>query len=233
MFDHINFNGRYTITRPELGGGLRPLRDLHDHLVSLGGVGDSQAEYGEFTTLCMVWRYGLYWVRSRRIWLAWCAPTPRRGVWLNEGRRTLVSHGPLGPEPEPTQKIVDLSGETTEGGSDLQGIAAVPDEAVPQSTPAEIDLAKEPKGTDPTISLEQIRGKLELFKIFRIDFLMGVKKFGPAVTAALALLILTVAAVLLIYFAPAYTAAILVGYSVFAALLILLVWLSGRGGHDN
>jgi hypothetical protein len=27
MFDHINFNGRYTITRPELGGSLRPLRD--------------------------------------------------------------------------------------------------------------------------------------------------------------------------------------------------------------
>jgi hypothetical protein len=62
---------------------------------------------------------------------------------------------------------------------------------------------------------------------------MGVKKFGPAVTAAFALLILTVAAVLLIYFAPVYTAPILVGYSVFAALLILLVWLSGRGSHDN
>jgi hypothetical protein len=145
----------------------------------------------------------------------------------------LIPPGPLAPEPEPTQEIVDLSGETTEGGSDLQGIAAVPDEAVPQSTPAEIDLAKEPKGKDPTISLEQIRGNLEVFKIFKLDFLMGVKKFGPAVTAALVLLILTVAAVLLIYFAPVYTAAILVGYSVFAALLILLVWLSGRGGHDN
>jgi Tn3 transposase DDE domain len=27
MFDHINFNGRYPIARPDLGGGLRPLRD--------------------------------------------------------------------------------------------------------------------------------------------------------------------------------------------------------------
>ncbi len=28
MFDHINFNGRYPIIRPDLGGGgLRPLRE--------------------------------------------------------------------------------------------------------------------------------------------------------------------------------------------------------------
>lgn len=27
QFDHINFNGRYPISRPDLSGGLRPLRD--------------------------------------------------------------------------------------------------------------------------------------------------------------------------------------------------------------
>jgi hypothetical protein len=27
MFDHINFNGRYPIARPDLGNNLRPLRD--------------------------------------------------------------------------------------------------------------------------------------------------------------------------------------------------------------
>jgi len=27
QFDHINFHGRYPKTRPDLAGGLRPLRD--------------------------------------------------------------------------------------------------------------------------------------------------------------------------------------------------------------
>lgn len=149
----------------------------------------------------------------------------------------MVSPEPLGPEPEPTEEIVDLSGETTEVVSDLQGAAAVPEEVVPQSTPAELDLTKGSQGDPPkdlTIVVDEyIHGTFEALKIFKLGFGVGVKKLGAAVHAAAALGMLTVAAVLLIHFARDYTGSILVGYSVIAALLILLAWLDGRGGRDD
>ena len=145
---------------------------------------------------------------------------------------------PLGPEPEPTEEIVDLSGETTEVGSDLQG----PEEVVPQSTPAELDLTKESQGVPPkdlTIVLDHINVSFEAFKM-KFRFAVSVKKLGAAVHAAaaqfvlaVALLVLVAATVLLIHFALGYTGWILVGCSVIAALLILLAWLGGRGGRDD
>lgn len=172
--------------------------------------------------------------------VAWCGVVPRPGVApgrLDEGRRaTLVSPEPLGPEPEPTEEIVDLSGEATSVVSDLQGAAAVPEEVVLQSTPAELDLTKESPGVPPkdlTIVLEYIHVTFEALKILKLGFGVGVKKMGAAVPAAVALCMLAVAAVLLIHFARDYTGWILVGCSVIAALLILLAWLGGRGGRDD
>ena len=143
----------------------------------------------------------------------------------------MVSPEPLGPEPEPTQETVDLSGETIGGVSDLQGAAAVPNEVVPQSTPAELDLTKE-SPEDLRIVLEHIHVNFEALKILKLEVVVGVNKLGAAVHAV-PLGVLTVAAVLLIHFARDYTGWILVGCSVLAALLILLTWLGGRGGRDN
>lgn len=148
----------------------------------------------------------------------------------------MVSPESLGPEPEPTQEIVDLSGETAGGVSDLQGAAAVPDGVVPQSTPPEIDLTEESQGVLPEdliVNLEHIYVTFEALKILKLRFVLRVKKLGVAVHAAVALVVLAVATVLLIHFARDYTGWILVGCSVLGALLIWLAWLGGRGSRDT
>src|SRR5438874_1460297 len=107
--------------------------------------------------------------------------TSPRVTWRRAGPRVRspVCSGTvmtIGPEPEPTQEVVDLSGETTEAVSDLQGAAAVPDEVVPEWTPAELDLTKESPGVptkDLTVVLEYIHVTFEALKILKLGFVVG------------------------------------------------------------
>lgn len=177
---------------------------------------------------------------SPPVWAAWSPDSKSSRVCgeRREAGHVRVTPEPLGPEPEPepTQEIVDLSGEATGAESDLMGPAAVPDDIVPETVLADLDLTETPsegQPQDPMITTEHLDVTIEALKALKVRVVVRVKKLGIATRAAIALCVLAVAAVLLIHFAADYTGEILLGCGLLALLLILLAWSGGRNGRDD